>query len=104
MIVTIRSSSSEVMSPALRISFSLDDCSNKAGLKTSFLCQGDKGIPLVEIYVGLFAHQIGVAAPNTLDFGQGVHDLLLAIHVGVEEAEDELEVRLLPGDERCLDA
>ncbi len=36
-------------------------------------------IPLVEIHVRLLADQIAVAAAHTLDFGQGVHDFLLAI-------------------------
>lgn len=80
-------------------------------------------VPLVEVDIGLLADQVGVAATDTLDLGQGVHDLLLAInlerktmlifklscecvdmpdfaHVGVEQTQDELEVRLFPGDER----
>ncbi len=52
-------------------------------------------IPLVQVYIGFLANQIGVSASNTLYFGKGVHDLLLAIDVGVEETEDELEVRFL---------
>jgi len=36
-------------------------------------------VPLVEIDIGLLADQVGVAATDTLDLGQGVHDLLLAI-------------------------
>ena len=36
-------------------------------------------IPLVEVYVRLLADQVAVAAAHALDFGQGVHDLLLAI-------------------------
>ena len=56
--------------------------------------------PLAQVDVGLFADQIGVPAPDALDLGQGVHDVLLAIDVGVEDTKDELEVRLLPRDER----
>lgn len=52
-------------------------------------------IPLVEIDIGLLADQVGVPATDTLDLGQGVHDLLLAVDIGVEKTEDELEVRLL---------
>jgi hypothetical protein len=48
-------------------------------------------IPLVQVDIGLLADQVGVAATDTLDLGQGVHDLLLAIDVGVEETEDELD-------------
>lgn len=36
------------------------------------------GIPLVEVDIGLLADQVGVSATNTLDLGQGVHDLLLS--------------------------
>jgi len=35
--------------------------------------------PLVEVDIGLLADQVGVTATDTLDLGQGVHDLLLAI-------------------------
>jgi len=47
--------------------------------------EGEGAVPLVEVDVGLLADQVGVAAPDTLDLGQGVHDLLLAIDVGVEQ-------------------
>ncbi len=60
---------------------------------------GGEALPLVEIDVGFLADQVGVAAADAFDLGQGVHDLLLAVDVGVEEAEDELEVRLFAGDE-----
>ena len=83
------------------------------------------GVPLVEIHVRLLADQVAVAAADTLDFRQGVHDLLFAIdlqqfvsvyrflhaphqfssprhcsgvaktYVGVEQTQNELEVRLL---------
>ena len=58
--------------------------------------------PLGEVDIGLLADQVGVAATNTLDLGQGVHDLLLAINVGVEQTQNVLEVALLSGDERCI--
>ena len=35
-------------------------------------------VPLVEIDIGLLADQVGVSLADTLDLGQGVHDLLLA--------------------------
>jgi len=53
------------------------------------------GVPLVQVNIGLLADQVRVAATDTLDLGQGVHNLLLSIDVGVEETQDELEVRLL---------
>lgn len=57
--------------------------------------------PLGQVNIGLLADQVGVAAPDTLDPGQGVHNLLLAIDVGVEQPQNVLEVRLLAGYERC---
>lgn len=33
------------------------------------------GLPLVEVDIGLAAHDACVAATNTLDLGQGEHDL-----------------------------
>lgn len=58
-------------------------------------------VPLAEVDIGLLADQVGVTATDTLDLGQSVHDLLLAINVGVEQTQNELEVRLLAGHERC---
>lgn len=52
-------------------------------------------VPLVEVDIGLLADQVGVAATDTLDLGQGVHDLLLTLNIGVEETQNVLEVRLL---------
>ena len=48
--------------------------------------------PFVQVDISLLAYQIGVPTSHTLYFCQGVHDLLLAIDVGVEETKDELEV------------
>ena len=58
-------------------------------------------LPLVEIDIGFFADKIGVSASDTLYLGESVHDFLLAVDIGIEETKDELEVRLLSGDERC---
>jgi hypothetical protein len=61
--------------------------------------RGEEGtVPLVEIDIGLLADQVGVPATDTLDLGQGVHDLLLAVNIGVEQTQDELEVALLPAN------
>jgi hypothetical protein len=57
-------------------------------------------IPLVEINISLLADQVGVTASDTLDLGQGVHDLLLSLDIGVQKSQDELEVRLLGRYER----
>lgn len=48
-------------------------------------------VPLVQVDISLLADQVGVSSAYTLDSGQGVHDLLLAIDVGVEETQDELD-------------
>jgi len=40
-------------------------------------CRAD--VPLVEVNIGLLADQVAVAATDTLDLSQGVHDLDLAI-------------------------
>ena len=57
-------------------------------------------LPLVEIDISLLADQVGVATADTLDLGQGVHDLLLSLNIGVEQTQNELEGRLLSGYER----
>ncbi len=57
-------------------------------------------IPLGEVHIGLLTDQIGVTATDTLNLSQCVHDLLPAVHIGVQKTQDELEVRLLPGHER----
>jgi len=54
--------------------------------------------PLVHVDVGLLADDVGEAAPHTLDGGHGEHDLLLPIHVSVQQTQDMLEV--LTGDQR----
>lgn len=69
----MRSSSSEVSSPALEWEKCVSGRAAAIG-KLSVL-----GIPLVEIDIGLLADQIAVSATDTLDLSQGVHDLLLAI-------------------------
>lgn len=45
-------------------------------------------IPLVEINISLLADQVRVSATDTLDLGQGIHNLLLSIDVGVEKSKD----------------
>lgn len=61
---------------------------------------GEEGcVPLVQIHVGFLADEVRVPPSDTFDLGQGVHDLLLAVDVGVEETEDELEVGLFARDE-----
>lgn len=47
-------------------------------------------VPLVKIDIGLLADQVAVSATDTLDLGQGVHNLLLAIDVGVQKSKLEI--------------
>jgi hypothetical protein len=46
--------------------------------------------PLVEVNIGLLANNVGVTTTNTLDLGQGEHDLALSLNVGVKETENVL--------------
>lgn len=55
------------------------------------LLRGEVTGALAQINIGLLADQVGVAATDTLDLGQGVHDLLLAIDVCVQQTDDVLE-------------
>lgn len=68
----MRSSSSEVSSPALHLCVSI----------FAMVAEIPEGrVPLVEVDIGLLADQVGVTATDTLDLGQGEHDLLLAINL-----------------------
>lgn len=55
---------------------------------------GELSGALVQVDIGLLADEVGVTATDTLDLGEGVDNLLLAVDVGVEQTQDELEVRL----------
>lgn len=96
--VTMRSSSSEVISPALTRNDQYNETSQLAGILR--VADGLKNLPLVQVDIGFLADQVGVSTTDALDFSQGVHDLLLSIDVRVEETEDELEVGLLSSNER----
>ena len=48
--------------------------------------------PFIQINIRLFANQIRVSASHALDLRERVHDLLLAVDIGIEQTEDELEV------------
>lgn len=69
----MRSSSSEVSSPALQ------ECVSISAMARASVFEDP--VPLVEVNIGLLADQVGVATANTLDLGQGEHDLLLAINL-----------------------
>ena len=61
------------------------------GDETLKLFGGEVTSALLEIDIGLLADQVGVAATDTGDLGQGVHDLLLTIDVRVQQTDDVLE-------------
>lgn len=61
------------------------------GDDTLKLFRGEVTGALAKIDIGLLADQVGVAATDTLDLGQGVHDLLLSIDVRVQQTDDVLE-------------
>jgi hypothetical protein len=61
------------------------------GDDTLKLFGGEVTSALAEVDIGLLADQVGVAATNTSDLGQGVHDLLLSIDVRVQQTDDVLE-------------
>lgn len=52
-------------------------------------------VPLSGVNVGLLADEVGEAATNTLDGGQGVHHLLATVNVCVEDTQDVSELRLV---------
>lgn len=48
--------------------------------------------PLLEVHLSLLAHQVGEPPAHAADGGHGVHDLLLAIHVCVQQTQNVLKV------------
>ena len=48
--------------------------------------------PLPEVDLCLFADDVAEPPADTLDGGHGIHDVLLAIHIGVENTQDVLEI------------
>ena len=51
-----------------------------------------KMIPLGHVDVSLLADEVGESSADTTDGGEGVHDLLATIDVGVQHTKDVLEV------------
>lgn len=91
MIVTMRSSSSEVISPALH-TYLIQRNPKEVCFRAARWLKDRDHPPFVQIDISLLAYQIRVPTSYTLYFRQGVHDLLLAIDIGIEETKDELEV------------
>ena len=48
-------------------------------------------VPLPQIYFCLFAANIGESATDTSDCSQGIHNLLLAVYVGVQHTKNVCE-------------
>jgi hypothetical protein len=61
------------------------------GDETLKLFGGEVTSALGQVDIGLLADQVGVSATDTRDLGQGVHDLLLAIDVRVQQTDDVLK-------------
>lgn len=57
-----------------------------------------RGSPLVHVHLSLLADHVREAAPDTPNGSHGIHDLLLAVNVGVENTENVL--KLLASHER----
>lgn len=81
MMVTRRSSSSELSSPALAtINRELKSATGRSR----------NNAPLVQIDIGLLTDDVGVSPTNTLDLSQGVHNFTLSIDIGVQQTENVL--------------
>ena len=50
-----------------------------------------KGVPLPEVDISLLANQVGESAPDPLDGGKRVHDLIAPIHVSIQHTQNVLE-------------
>lgn len=48
--------------------------------------------PLLEVNLSLLAHNVGESPSQTPDRGHGVHDVLLAVNIGVQHTQNMLEV------------
>ena len=79
-IVTSRSNSSELSSPAL-VTSNQNGSSSRNSISNA---------PLVEVNVCLLADNVGIPSAHTLDFCESVHDLPLAIYVRVKQTQDVL--------------
>ena len=57
--------------------------------------QSGGGLPLAQLHLCLLAADVGEAAADTLDGGEGEHRLHLAVKVRVQHTQDVLEVGLV---------
>jgi len=74
----------------LELQWVLNDCHESINFFVGQLTSA-----LVQVNIGLLACQVSKAATNTLDGGQGVHDLLSTIYVCVKNTKDVLEAGVL---------
>jgi hypothetical protein len=51
-------------------------------------------VPLGHVDISLLAHDVGEFATDTLDAGQGKHDLLLSIDVSVDKTKNVFEISI----------
>ncbi len=77
--LTRRSSSSELSSPAL------DEYQNHILIVLKLIT-----LPFIEVDISLFAHNIGIATTNSFDLRQGVHDFAFSVNIGVQQTKDML--------------
>ena len=61
-------------------------------------CAAENQVPLLEVNLSLFADDVGETSSKTLDRGHGVHDVLLAVNIGVQHTQNMLKV--VGGDQR----
>lgn len=71
--------------------------SSQASGRLSRLKRKEK-VPLIHVDVGLLADNVCESPPDTLDRGEGEHDLLFAVDIGVQNTKNVLKI--LVGDER----
>lgn len=78
--VTSRSSSSELSSPALF-------------RRETWISRSQKyHVPFIEIYVRFLAHYVGITATHTLYFCQSIHDLPFAVDISVQKTQNVLNM------------
>lgn len=58
--------------------------------------------PLCHVDFGLFTDQVRVSSADTFDGGQGEHDLVLSVNIGVKETQNVLEASLIFGNDDGL--
>lgn len=60
-------------------------------------------LPLGHVNIPLFAGKVGETTTATLDGSHGVHDLVPAVNIGVEQTQNVLELTLFRNDNRLIE-